>query len=65
MRHLNTTTKWRGMTVSSVLQLPAVFLLIIIGIAIAVTMLFKGNGTELKSPSETSPQLSETSSGGK
>ncbi|MCC7531887.1 MAG: hypothetical protein IT342_25520 [Candidatus Melainabacteria bacterium] len=55
-------TKWRGMTVSSI---PGLVLWIVIGLAIAVTMLLPEHVAELKSPPEASPKYSETDSGGK
>ncbi len=58
-------TKWRGMTVSSVFQLPGFLLLIVVGFAIVVTMLMTGHRSELKSQPEPTPKYSETGSGGK
>ncbi len=58
-------TKWRGMTASSLFQVPGVMLLIVIGLTIAVTMLTTGYQTELKSTPKASPKYSQTPSSGK
>jgi hypothetical protein len=58
-------TKWQGMTVSSVFQVPGVMLLIVIGLTIAVTMLTTGHQTELKSTPKASPTYSQTPNSGK
>jgi len=55
--------QWRGMTASSILQIPGVVMVIVIGLAMGVTMLFTGHGPEVKSPHNAS-QKYETNTGG-
>jgi hypothetical protein len=65
MKKERSLTAWRRMTVSSVLQIPGVMLLIIIGLALLITILFTGRISEVNSPGNGYPKYTETNTGGR